>query len=88
MDFFEKTISTDRIYDGKVINFRVDTVELPNGGVSKRELVEHPGGVGVVAVDGDGCLLLVEQFRKSYDKMICLLYTSYNSMENCTVAEG
>lgn len=70
MDFFEKTISTDRIYDGKVINFRVDTVELPNGGVSKRELVEHPGGVGVVAVDGDGCLLLVEQFRKSYDKMI------------------
>lgn len=70
MDFYEKTISTDRIYNGKVINFRVDTVELPNGGTSLRELVEHPGGVGIVAVDNDGCLLLVEQFRKPYDKMI------------------
>ena len=70
MDFFEKTIKTDRIYEGRVINFRVDTVELPNGRTSSRELVEHPGGVGVVAVDKDGDLLLVEQFRKPYDKMI------------------
>ncbi len=70
MDFFEKTISSEKIYNGKVINFRVDTVKLPNGDTAKRELVEHPGGVGIVAVDDGGCLLLVEQFRKPYDKMI------------------
>lgn len=70
MDFSEKTIKTDRIYNGRVINFRVDTVELPNGMTGTRELVEHPGGVGVVAVDDEGSLLLVEQFRKPYERMI------------------
>lgn len=70
MDFFEKTISSDRIYEGRVINFRVDTVELPDGGTATRELVEHPGGVGIVAIDKDENVVLVEQFRKPYDKMI------------------
>lgn len=70
MDFYEKTVSTNRIYEGKVINFKVDTVLLPGGHTSLRELVEHPGGVAVVAVDSNDNVIMVEQFRKPYDKMI------------------
>lgn len=70
MDFSEKTVKTDRVYEGRVINFRVDTVELPNGNTSTRELVEHPGGVGIVAVDDGGNVMMVRQYRKPYEKMI------------------
>ena len=70
MDYTEKTIKTDRVYEGKVINFKVDTVELPNGKTAIRELVEHPGGVGIVVLDNDNNIIMVEQFRKPYDKTI------------------
>lgn len=70
MDFSEKTVKTDRVYEGRVINFRVDTVELPNGNTSTRELVEHPGGVGIVAVDDGGNVMMVRQYRKPYEKII------------------
>lgn len=70
MDFTEKTIETKTIYDGRILKFKVDKVELPNGRTSERELVEHRGGVAVVAVDDDNNLLLVEQYRKPYEKNI------------------
>ncbi len=70
MDFFEKTISTREIFKGRIIDVKVDTVELPNKNKSTRELVFHPGGVGIVAIDKDSKIFLVEQFRKPYDKVI------------------
>lgn len=70
MDFTEKTISTERIYNGRIINFKIDKVELPNGELSERELVEHPGGVAIVAVDDEMNVFMVEQFRKPYEKNI------------------
>ena len=45
----EKTISSDRIYTGKVISLKVDTVEIERKGYQKREIIEHPGAVGIVA---------------------------------------
>ena len=54
MEYIEKSISTKRIFDGKVIKVRVDEVELPDGKISKREIVEHNGGVGVIPVTDDG----------------------------------
>ena len=71
MDFTEKTMKSDRIFEGKVINLRVDTVELPNGGTSTREVVEHPGGVGVIPVNENREVLMVRQFRKPVDD-VCL----------------
>ncbi len=68
MDFTEKTVATEMIYDGRILKFKLDTVELPNGERAERELVEHPGGVAVVAIDEDNNLLLVEQYRKPYEK--------------------
>lgn len=62
--FEEKTIHTERIFEGKIINLRVDDVVLPDGRKSKRELVEHPGGVSVLAVTDEGKIVLVEQYRK------------------------
>lgn len=70
MDFSEKTISTERVFEGKIINVKVDTVMLPNGRTAKRELIEHSGGVGVIAVDEDRNVLMVKQFRKPYEEMV------------------
>ncbi|NMC27198.1 MAG: ADP-ribose pyrophosphatase, partial [Syntrophomonadaceae bacterium] len=53
MDLTEKTLSTREIYAGRVIKVRVDTVSLPDGNRSIREVVEHAGAVAVLAVDDD-----------------------------------
>lgn len=68
MDFTEKTVATERIYDGKILKLRVDKVLLPNGELAQRELIEHQGGVGIVALDENMNVYLVEQFRKPYEK--------------------
>lgn len=62
-EFYERTTGTQRIFDGKIIGVRRDTVELPDGGESTREVVEHIGGVGVLALDEDNNVLLVRQYR-------------------------
>jgi ADP-ribose pyrophosphatase len=61
--FEEKTISTEHIFTGKIFKVEIDTVELPNGSISKRELVRHNGAVCVIAIVEDK-LVLVEQYRK------------------------
>ncbi|CZR96544.1 MULTISPECIES: NUDIX hydrolase [unclassified Clostridioides] len=66
----EKTISSDRVYTGKVITLKVDTVEIPGQGYQKRELVEVGGAVGIVAVTDDNKIVLVKQFRKPIEKPI------------------
>lgn len=70
MELFEKTVSQKYEYQGKIINLRVDEVLLPNGNASRREVIEHPGGVCVLAADGDGSLLMVRQFRYPYQEVI------------------
>lgn len=64
MTFEEKTMKSERIYEGRIINLRVDTVELPNKKYSKREIVEHPGAVGIIAITKDDEVILVKQYRK------------------------
>lgn len=63
MDFEEKVIGTKRIFDGRVISVRVDDVELPDGKRSKREIVEHHGGVGIIAVTPEREVFMVSQYR-------------------------
>ncbi len=70
MIYEEKTVSTKRIYDGIVVNLRVDTVELPDGKTALRDIVEHPGGVGIVAITDDNKILMVKQYRKPIEKAI------------------
>lgn len=59
----ETCLSSERLYEGKMIRVRKDTVQLPNGHQSCREVVEHPGAVAVLAVTQDDRVLLVRQFR-------------------------
>jgi len=67
---YEKTMSTETIYEGKVIDVHVDEVELPDGSKSKREIVRHPGAVAVIAKTEDNKYLFVRQFRKPLDRTI------------------
>ena len=60
----EKTLSSQPIYNGRSVNLRVDTVQLPGGREATREVVEHRGCVAIIAVDADDNILLVNQFRQ------------------------
>jgi ADP-ribose pyrophosphatase len=68
--FEEKTIATEKIYEGKIIGLQVDDVTLPDGKTAKRELVRHPGAVAVIPVTDEGKIVLVEQYRKPLEKSI------------------
>lgn len=70
MKFEEKTLNSEYIFRGRVINLKVDDVELPDGHKSKREIVEHNGGVTVAALTEDNELLFVRQFRYAYGEEI------------------
>ncbi|MFV0560158.1 MAG: NUDIX hydrolase [Enterococcus sp.] len=68
--FEEKTIQRKELFKGKIIDVVLDDVQLPDGQTAQRELVFHPGGVGIIAFDAQGRLLLVKQFRKPLEKVI------------------
>ncbi len=59
----EKQLSSARIYDGKVVRLRVDTVQLPSGRSARREILEHRGAVCVVPVLPDGQIAMIRQWR-------------------------
>ncbi len=64
----EKTLSSQLIYDGQAVKLRVDTVRLPSGRETRREIVEHRDCVAIVAIDGKNNVLLVNQFRQPVEK--------------------
>ena len=66
----EPTISSRHIFSGRIIDVRVDTVRLPNGRESTREIVSHDPSICVVPVDGDGNVLMVRQYRKPVDDFL------------------
>ncbi len=70
MKLFERTISEEYKFKGRVINLKVQQVELPNGKIAVREVVEHPGAVAIVAYLDSNTILMVEQFRKAIDRVI------------------
>jgi ADP-ribose pyrophosphatase len=52
-----------KIFDGRVIQVSVDTVDLPNGVRLPLEIVRHPGGAAAVAIDADNRVCLLRQYR-------------------------
>ncbi|SFL83763.1 ADP-ribose pyrophosphatase [Gracilibacillus orientalis] len=69
-NFEEKTVHTEPIYKGKVINVQIDDVTLPNGKTSKREIVKHPGAVAIIPVTKDNKIIFVKQYRKPLEKTL------------------
>ncbi|MFZ5648228.1 MAG: NUDIX domain-containing protein [Bacillota bacterium] len=70
MGLSEKTVSKEMVYKGRILNLRVDDVELPNGKTVKREVVEHGGAVAVVPLDEKNNLLMVRQYRYPVGKVL------------------
>lgn len=70
MEFNEKTITSKKQFEGRIFSVRTETVELPEGKMGYREMVDHPGGVGVVAINDKGNILLVSQYRKAVEKQL------------------
>jgi 8-oxo-dGTP pyrophosphatase MutT (NUDIX family) len=56
-------VASERMFEGKVANVRIDTLVMPGGGTAKREVVEHQRAVAIVALDDDDQVVLIEQYR-------------------------
>ncbi len=63
----EPTIDSKVVFEGRILTLRVDTVRLPNGRETTREIAEHSDSVCIVPIDDDGNVVLVRQFRKPVD---------------------
>lgn len=61
----EEILQTRRIYDGRVVNLRVDQVLLPSGVEAAREIIEHPGAVAIVPILEGERVVLVRQYRSA-----------------------
>ena len=70
MELIETTLSSEKIFDGRILHIRRDTVRLPDGSDATREVVDHPGGVCVLALDDENRALLVSQFRYPYKEVV------------------
>lgn len=70
MNLTEKTLRQTYKYKGRILNLRVDDIELPDGKPALREVVEHPGGVCIAALTETQELLFVEQFRYPYREVV------------------
>lgn len=69
MELTEKTLTSREVYRGRILRVREDIVRLPNGKTAEREVAEHPGGVGILALDG-GDVLLVRQYRYAFSRVL------------------
>lgn len=67
---FEKKLSSELIYDGKILRLTRDTALLENGETAFREVVHHSGGVCVLPLDDDGNVLFVKQFRYPFASVL------------------
>jgi ADP-ribose pyrophosphatase len=56
-------VASTPIYHGRILSVRKDDVRMSDGAVAVREVVEHPGAVAILALDADGRVVLVHQYR-------------------------
>jgi len=64
----EKTLNPKTVWRGRFFAFKSDEVELPDGRVTVRDIVEHPGAVAIIPILSDGRILLVRQYRYAVGK--------------------
>jgi ADP-ribose pyrophosphatase len=66
----EVTIDSHIDFRGRLLTVRTDRVRLADGSETSREIVEHRGAVAIVAVDSEGQILLVRQYRKAAERAL------------------
>lgn len=65
----ETVIQSTDIFDGRIVHLKVHDVRLPDGQMSKREVIHHVGAVSVIVTDKENNVLLVQQFRLPVGKL-------------------
>lgn len=70
MTFEEKTVKSEILYEGRILNVRRDTVTVENG-TSTREIVEHNGGSVIAAITKEHHIVMIRQYRKPVER-VCL----------------
>ncbi len=70
MDYTEKRLAREELYEGRIIHVFRDRVRLQDGREALREIVDHPGGVTVIPVDTDGSVYCVRQYRYPYGEHV------------------
>ena len=63
MNLQEERLSGKHVFKGRIIDLEVDQIQLPDGHNSIREVINHPGGVAIAALNERDELLMVRQFR-------------------------
>jgi ADP-ribose pyrophosphatase len=58
-----ETVAAETVYSGAILALRLDQVRMPGGRVVEREVIEHHGAVAVAAIDDDGNVVLINQYR-------------------------
>lgn len=66
----ERKVSSDLIYDGKVVHLYVDTVALPDGTTTRREIIRHSGAVAIVPIDAEGQVVMIRQYRYAAGRVL------------------
>ena len=69
-DLVERVVGSRVLHQGRYLQFRVDTIERADGSRSERDIAWHPGAVAIVAIDPDGQVLLVRQWRTPADRVL------------------
>ena len=70
MDLREEHVSSKTLFEGRIIKVTLDQARLPDGKLAEREVCYHPGGVGVLALDEDNTVYLVQQYRYPIDRIL------------------
>ena len=70
MDLREERVSSKTIFEGRIIRVTLDQARLPDGSLASREVVYHPGGVAVLALDEDKTVYLVKQYRYPIEQLL------------------
>jgi ADP-ribose pyrophosphatase len=65
----ETRVDGEVVYDGHFLKVQRDTVRLPDGKISQREYIKHPGAVVILPVFDDGTVLLERQYRYPLDRV-------------------
>jgi ADP-ribose pyrophosphatase len=70
VNYEEKTVSRESIYNGSIINVEKLTITLPNGKPATRDIVRHPVAAVIIPLSDDGELYMVRQYRKPIEKVL------------------
>ena len=65
----EETIKSKLVYEGRILNLRVDTVSGPNG-ISEREIIDHAQAVTILPFEAPNTIYLIHQFRKPTEQIL------------------